>query len=103
MESESESECYSYKELKFRDGILDPSVDMTYILTMDNSINRHRNIARQLAKMVPTSKVTVIFNKGYKECDKYNVCGKITTSYEDLTHAVMHILIWQIVKIRTEF
>ena len=83
--------AYSYKELKFSEGFLDFSVDITYILTMNNSIERHKNIKTQLNEVVPTSKVVIVYNQGYKKIKKVNDCGIIDRSYDDLTHAVTHI------------
>ena len=58
---------------------------------MEDSLERHKNIKAQLSKIIPTSKIIVVYNKGYKKCKKMGNCGEISISYEDLTHAVMHI------------
>lgn len=83
--------CYTYKELNFNNGIFDSTVDVTYILTMTNSKERHANIYEQLESHHPTSRVVIVFNDGYKVCEKSMKCGQIDLSYKDLTHAVMHI------------
>ena len=69
--------CYTYKELTYSSGIFDSTVDVTYILTMTNSTERHVHIHEQLKYHHPTSKVIIVFNDGYKNCMKSMKCGEI--------------------------
>ena len=59
--------CYSYQTLNYKHGVFDVAVDVTYILTMEDSLERHKNIKAQLSKIIPTSKIIVVYNKGYKK------------------------------------
>ena len=63
--------CYKLRELNFKKGFLDLSVDVTYIITMYNAYDRHKSIFNQLKKFVPTKKVIIVYNYGYKKCNKY--------------------------------
>lgn len=85
------SDCYTYEKLNYKQGVFDESIDVTYIITMEESIERHEHIRNELKKHQPTSKVIIVFNKGYKKCAKSYNCGEVDISYKDLTHAVMHI------------
>ena len=83
--------CYTYETLNYKQGLFDESVDVTYIITMEDSIERHAHIRNELKKHQPTSQVIIVYNKGYKKCAKSYHCGEVDISYKDLTHAVMHI------------
>tara|TARA_Y100000389_G_scaffold189167_1_gene212603 strand:+ start:208 stop:1062 length:855 start_codon:yes stop_codon:yes gene_type:complete len=85
------NECYTYETLNYKKGLFDESIDVTYIITMEESIERHEHIRNELMKHKPTSQVIIVFNKGYKKCSKSYHCGEVDISYKDLTHAVMHI------------
>jgi len=61
--------CYRFKEINFKDGLLNDSVDATYILHLENN-GRINFILDQLKKYHPTNLVFILFNKGYKKCDK---------------------------------
>lgn len=83
--------CYTYETLNYKQGLFDESVDVTYIITMEDSIERHAHIRNELKKHQPTSQVIIVYNKGYKKCAKSYHCGEVDRSDKDLTHAVMHI------------
>lgn len=83
--------CYTYKEFYYDNGLFDNSIDITYIITMEDSVERHQHILNELKKHKPTKKVVIVYNKGFKKCLKRDKCGKINISYADLMHAVMHI------------
>lgn len=85
------SNCYTYNTLNYKNGIFDEVIDVTYILTMDDSTERHNHIRNELKKHQPTSKVIIVYNKGYKKCPKKYNCGDIDISFKDLTHSIMHI------------
>jgi len=63
------SPCYNYKEIYFEKGFLDDSVDATYILHLEGN-GRLSNIYEQLQTFHPTKKVIIVFNKGFKKCEK---------------------------------
>ena len=62
--------CYTFKKIQFKKGIYDDSIDATYIITMEDSIDRHKNINEQLKNIHPTKIVYIVFNKGFKKCEK---------------------------------
>ena len=86
-----EDTCYYLKELNYPEGFLDESVDATFIITMENYVERHKNIAHQLRKFHPTRKIIIVYNKGFKTCKKYSRDERVDTPYEDLAHANMFI------------
>ena len=88
---EFNNSCYKLKTLNFESGIFDSCVDISYIITMESSIERHKNIMKQLSKVVPTKKVIIVYNKGFKKCPKYYLNKKIDISLEDITYTYMYI------------
>ena len=58
--------CYAYEILNYEKGLFDRSIDITYILTMEHAVDRHASIREQLKKHQPTSRVVLVYNKGYK-------------------------------------
>ena len=64
-----ENNCYTFKELNFNCGFLDDSCDITYIVHLEGN-GRLENIYNQLSTYQPTKKVIILFNKGYKKCNK---------------------------------
>ena len=81
------SNCYIFNHLKYNNGIFDNSVDITYIMTMENS-NRIFNITEQLSKLKPTSNIILVINKGFKKCNK-NLPINIST--KDIIHCNIEI------------
>ena len=61
--------CYRFEKKVYDGGLLDPSVDATYILHLEGN-GRLEHIRHQLTLYHPTSVVYILFNKGYKNCDK---------------------------------
>jgi hypothetical protein len=61
--------CYTFEERNYKNGFLDSFVDATYILTLDDS-KRKDEYEEQLKKYIPTKKLYIVHNKGYKKCDK---------------------------------
>jgi len=61
--------CYDFKLIIKNKGIFDNFVDATYILTLVGS-DRQSNIDEQLKLYAPTKKIYIVYNKGYKKCDK---------------------------------
>lgn len=63
------SNCYNFKELHFKYGIYDNSIDVSYILTLKNS-PKIKNIHKQLTIAKPTKKIFIVVNDGFKKCSK---------------------------------
>jgi hypothetical protein len=61
--------CYYFEERHYNNGFFDSFVDATYILTMEDS-KRKDEYEEQLKKYIPTKKVYIVHNKGYKKCNK---------------------------------
>ena len=88
MQKNLNSNCYSIEYLEYNKGILDDFIDATYIITMTNS-PRIKNIQEQLKRYIPTKKIYIIYNDGYKKCNKvlpFNI-----PSY-DLVDAYFHVI-----------
>ena len=84
--------CYILKEINYDNGLFDKSVDITYVITMENAIERQKKVIKQLNKFKPTKKVIIVYNKGFRKCSKYDYNNnKINISYEDLTYTNMYI------------
>lgn len=79
------SDCYHNIKINLdTPGKLDSCVDVTIILTMEDS-DRHEQIMNEVTKASLTSNIIVQVNKGYKKCNK-NI-EKQSTEY-DLGHAL---------------
>jgi predicted nucleic acid-binding protein len=82
------SQCYNFVLKEYNSGIFDEFIDATYILTMEKSLERHKNIENQLKKVIPTKKIFIVYNKGFKNCDK----GKnIDVSTKDIIHSNLEV------------
>ena len=84
---EKNKSCYQYKKILFQDGLLNDSVDATYIIHLHNN-GRYDDIMEQLEKYHPTNLVYIVFNQGYKKCEKE--LPKKTPAY-DLTDTFLQI------------
>lgn len=84
---ESNKSCYQYKKILFQDGLLNDSIDATYIIHLHNN-GRYDDIMGQLEKYHPTNIVYIVFNQGYKKCEKE--LPKKKPAY-DLTDAFLQI------------
>jgi hypothetical protein len=62
-------ECYTFKKIKYNTGLLDDGVDATYIIHLEGN-GRYDDIMNQLKTYHPTKEVYILFNKGYKKCQK---------------------------------
>lgn len=62
-------EPYKFKKILFNDGILNKSVDATYIIHLEGN-GRYEHIQKQLLEYHPTNIVYILFNKGYKKSIK---------------------------------
>lgn len=63
--------CYYLKTFYYNDPLF-KSVDATYIVHLEGN-GRYKDIEEQLSKYHPTKIVHVLFNKGYKNCNKTNI------------------------------
>jgi len=61
--------CYNFKKLEYNQATFADSVDATYILHLEGN-GRLPDILNQLNKYHPTKIVYIVFNKGYKKCQK---------------------------------
>jgi len=83
-----DAQCYTFKKIVFTDGLLNDSVDATYILHLEGN-GRLPNIEKQLLEYHPTNLVYIVFNKGFKKCNK-NL--HVQSSMYDITHANLEVL-----------
>ena len=76
-------QCYNFKEINFEKGIFDDSIDSTYILHLRGN-GRLENVYSQLNNIIPSKKVFILFNKGFKKCQKNK---NIRETWKDLIEA----------------
>jgi hypothetical protein len=79
-----------YKRTYPSDGILEPSVDATYILHVLGN-NRYKQFAYELQHVHPTKTVYVMFTKSYKSCIKYAHGKQIDNIQDDINDSFIHI------------
>ena len=63
----ADSSCYRFEKLEFNSSLLD--IDATYVIHLENN-GRIDSVKSQLNKFQPTKLVYILYNKGYKKCDK---------------------------------
>lgn len=80
-------ECYTFKKIKYKTGLLDDAVDATYIIHLEGN-GRYDDIMNQLKIYHPTKEVYIVFNKGYKKCYKGE---HIKLPAHDLVDAFLHV------------
>ena len=61
------SKCYRFEQHDFSDGLLD--LDATYIIHLEGN-GREEQIKKQLEEYHPTNLIYILYNKGYKKCNK---------------------------------
>jgi hypothetical protein len=61
--------CYKFNKIVFNDSIFKDSIDVTYIIHLKDN-GRLNHIITQLSIYQPTKVVYIVFNKGYKKCNK---------------------------------
>ena len=84
------SNCYRTETLYFDKGLFDSCVDVTYVITMVGS-PRNEKIIKEINKYKPTKKVIIVYNPGFKKCDK-NICDKkVINTREDIVHVNEYI------------
>jgi hypothetical protein len=87
MNYDKNAHCYTYKKQSFSDPFL-TSVDATYIIHLENN-ERLPAIEEQLRHFHPTRDVFIVYNKGFKKCDKVL---KQQDSMNDLKDVNLNIL-----------
>jgi hypothetical protein len=87
MELKRSRQCYTFKKMKYNAGLLDDAVDATYIIHLEGN-GRYDDIMNQLKIYHPTKEVYILFNKGYKKCQKDE---HIKLPAHDLVDAFLHI------------
>lgn len=85
MDVNYNTHCYNIKKYEYKNGFLDSSIDATYVIHLKNN-GRIENIQEQLKEYKPTKNVYIVFNEGFKNCDK-KLIEQI--SYQDLTDAFL--------------
>jgi len=78
--------CYRFEKIIFNDPIF-KEVKATYIIHLENN-GRLENIKLQLKKFHTTENVYILFNKGFKNCNKSD---EIKISYADLMDCYHHV------------
>jgi hypothetical protein len=77
--------CYRFEKLEFKNALLD--IDATYVLHLENN-GRIDSVKKQLNEFQPTKNVFILYNKGYKKCNKE---GYIDTPQLDIVDAYLYI------------
>lgn len=93
------NKCYKLKKIHAgKKNVMFNLFDESFIITLENSINRHKSIDAQLNLQFPTKNVNIVYNKGYSKCDKFYKGKKINKSYLDLTFTNIEIFKYAIKK-----
>lgn len=61
--------CYKFVEYNFDRGLFDVSIDATYVIHLENN-GRINQVIEQIYKYKPTKKIYILYNKGFKNCNK---------------------------------
>lgn len=85
-------ECIIFDYKKYNDGLFDDFIDITYIMTLNNS-ERSKNIEKKLKNFIPTKNICFVKDNGYKKCKKIlpeqNVAYDITdTFFNIINHSI---------------
>ena len=80
-------EPYKFTKIIFNDGLLNASIDATYIIHLENN-GRYKHIIEQLSEYHPSNTVYILFNKGYKNSIKKSF---INSTSLDLIDAFLEI------------
>lgn len=81
------SDCYKIKTLHFNDGLFDDCVSATYVIHLTGN-GRETQIYSNLAEIHPTGTVHIVYNEGFKKCDKGS---NVKDSVADLTNTYLWI------------
>lgn len=63
------SHCYKLEKIIYNNAIFNDSIDATYILHLENN-GRLNDIKNQLKNFKPTNTLYIVYNKGFKNCQK---------------------------------
>jgi len=85
MDIDYNTKCYTFKQIAYKQGLLDETVDYTYVIHLENN-GRLEHILSELEAFKPTALCCIVFNKGYKKCNKKLINQ---TPYQDLTDAFL--------------
>lgn len=66
---EENAKCYRFEKIININAFLEKSIDATYIIHLEGN-GRLDNIRTQLLEYQPSNIVFIVFNKGYKKCNK---------------------------------
>jgi hypothetical protein len=76
---------YTIKTLQYGDGVFEKHIDATYIIHLKDN-GREPHIFEELQKLHPTNTIHIVYNKGFKKCDKG---PNVKTTVDDLTHTYL--------------
>ena len=65
MTYEINEKAYSFELIENNYGFLDESVDATYVINLEGN-GRLESIKNQLKKYIPSKKIYILYNKGFK-------------------------------------
>jgi hypothetical protein len=82
-----DNNCYRFEKHTYTDGMFNSTIDATYIIHLEGN-GRIESIKKQLEEYHPTNTVYIVFNKGFKKCNKLL---KVQSSMYDLTHANLEV------------
>jgi GR25 family glycosyltransferase involved in LPS biosynthesis len=85
MDTDFNTKCYTFKHIEYESGLLDETVDCTYVIHLENN-GRLEHIMSELDTFKPTKKCCIVFNKGFKKCNKRLIDQ---APYQDLTDAFL--------------
>ena len=66
---EENAKCYRFEKITNAAGFLEKSISATYIIYLNNN-GRLPDIKTQLAEYQPSKTIYIVFNQGYKKCNK---------------------------------
>jgi hypothetical protein len=79
--------CYTFELHKFSKGLLDASLDATYVIHLRNN-GRYESILKEVTEYQPTSLIYIVLNDGYKKCKK--ILPQVKT--EDKQHSALDLV-----------
>lgn len=85
MDINYNTKCFKFKEIIFKSGLFDKTIDCTYIIHLKGN-NRLQHIYDELEKVKPTKRVIIAINEGFKKCNKKLIDN---APYQDLTDAFL--------------
>jgi len=83
---EENSYCYTFQEHKYPSGLLEKSIEATYVINLRNN-GRYESILKEIDEYTPTRIVYIVLNDGFKKCKK----NLSLNSAHDLVDATLQI------------